>query len=239
MNQLTCLIIDDEPIARQGLENYVQQIDFLDLKGICKNAMQANTILKEQSIDLLFLDIEMPMLSGIDFLKTTANPPAVIFTTAYSKYALEGYQFDVIDYLLKPISFDRFLLAANKALRLLKPKQQDHEKEEENPYIFVKTDKQLVKLNIAEILYIEGMQNYIIFHTTKEKVMALVPLKNIFDLLSETDFIKIHKSYVVAKDKIETIVGNQVSIADKLLPISTRMRKEVVEKLTGNRLLKK
>ena len=238
MNQLTCLIIDDEPIARQGLENYVQQIDFLDLKGICKNAMQANTILKEQAIDLLFLDIEMPMLSGIDFLKTTVNPPAVIFTTAYSKYALEGYQFDVIDYLLKPISFDRFLLAANKALRLLHPKKQTTDKTEA-PYIFVKTDKQLVKLNINEILYIEGMQNYIIFHTTKEKIMALVPLKNIFDLLSETEFIKIHKSYVVAKDKIETIVGNQVSIADRLLPISTRMKKEVVEKLTGNRLLKK
>jgi len=238
MNQLTCLIIDDEPIARQGLENYVQQIDFLDLKGICKNAMQANTILKEQPIDLLFLDIEMPMLSGIDFLKTTANPPAVIFTTAYSKYALEGYQFDVIDYLLKPISFDRFLLATNKALRLLGPKKQTGEKEE-TPYIFVKTDKQLVKLNIKEILYIEGMQNYIIFHTTKEKIMALVPLKNIFDLLSETAFIKVHKSYVVAKDKVEKIVGNQVAIADKLLPISTRMRKEVVEKLTGNRLLRK
>ncbi len=238
MNQLTCLIIDDEPIARQGLENYVEQIDFLYLKGVCKNAMQANTILKEQSIDLLFLDIEMPMLSGIDFLKTTVNPPAVIFTTAYSKYALEGYQFDVIDYLLKPISFDRFLLAANKALRLLNSNKQAVEKEEAS-YIFVKTDKQLVKLNIAEILYIEGMQNYIIFHTNKEKIMALVPLKNIFELLSETEFIKIHKSYVVAKDKIESIVGNQILIADKLLPISTRMRKEVVEKLTGNRLLRK
>jgi len=238
MNKLTCLIIDDEPIARQGLENYVAQIDFLDLKGVCKNAMQANTILKEQSIDLLFLDIEMPMLSGIDFLKTTINPPAVIFTTAYSKYALEGYQFDVIDYLLKPISFDRFLLAANKALRLLGPKKQVSEKEEA-AYIFVKTDKQLVKINIAEILYIEGMQNYIIFHTNKEKIMALVPLKNIFDLLSETDFIRIHKSFIVAKDKVESIVGNQVAIADKLLPISTRMRKEVVERLTGNRLLKK
>ncbi len=239
MNQLTCLIIDDEPIARQGLENYVQQIDFLDLKGICKNAMQANTILTEQTIDLLFLDIEMPMLSGIDFLKTTANPPAVIFTTAYSEYALEGYQFDVIDYLLKPISFDRFLLATNKALRLLAPNKQDRGKQKEAPYIFVKTDKQLVKLNIKEILYVEGMQNYIIFHTTKEKIMALVPLKNIFDLLSETAFIKVHKSFVVAKDKVEKIIGNQVSIADKLLPISTRMRKEVVEKLTGNRLLKK
>jgi len=237
MNQLTCLIVDDEPIARQGLEHYVQQIDFLDLKGVCKNAMQANSILKEQTIDLLFLDIEMPLLSGIDFLKTTVNPPAVIFTTAYAKYALEGYQFDVIDYLLKPISFERFLQAANKALRLLNH-QKGTTKDEPN-YIFVKTDKQLVKLNVAEILYIEGMQNYIIFHTTKEKVMALVPLKNIFELLSESDFIKIHKSFIVAKDKVESIVGNQVTVGEKMLPISTRMKKEVLDKLTGDRLLKK
>lgn len=237
MNKLTCLIIDDEPLARQGLENYVQQIDFLAVKGVCKNAMQANTILKEQNIDLLFLDIEMPLLSGIDFLKTTVNPPAVIFTTAYSEYALEGYQFDVIDYLLKPISFDRFLQASNKALRLLS-KQKGSDKQE-IPYIFVKTDKQLVKVNIPEILYVEGMQNYILLHTQTEKIIALVPLKNIFELLSTEDFIQIHKSFVVAKNKVEAIIGNQVTIAGKNLPISTRMKKEVVEKLTRNRLLKK
>jgi len=199
--------------------------------------MQANTILKQQSIDLLFLDIEMPLLSGIDFLKTMTTAPAVIFTTAYSQYALEGYQFDVIDYLLKPISFERFLQAANKALRLISTGRE--EVTEADAFIFVKTDKQLVKLMIAEILYIEGMQNYIIFHTKKEKIMALVPLKNIFELLSDADFIQIHKSYIVAKDKVEAIVGNQVTIERKLLPISTRMKKRVLEKLTGNRLLKK
>lgn len=237
MQKLNCLIIDDEPLARQGLENYAQQIDFLDIKGVCKNAMQANTLLKKQPIDLLFLDIEMPLLSGIDFLKTMTTAPAVIFTTAYSQYALEGYQFDVIDYLLKPISFERFLQAANKALRLVSTRKE--EVTEADAFIFVKTDKQLVKLMIAEILYIEGMQNYIIFHTKKEKIMALVPLKNIFELLSNTDFIQIHKSYIVAKDKVEAIVGNQVTIEGELLPISTRMKKRVVEKLTGNRLLRK
>lgn len=237
MIQLHCLIVDDEPLARQGLDKYAAQIDFLAVKGLCKNAMQANTLLKEHSIDLLFLDIEMPMLSGIDFLKTTANPPAVIFTTAYSEYALEGYQFDVIDYLLKPISFDRFLQASNKALRLLTPKKSATK--DEPAFIFVKTDKQLVKLNVAEILYIEGMQNYIIFHTAKEKIIALVPLKNIFELLSDNDFVKIHKSFVIAKNKVEAIVGNQVSIRGQLLPISTRMKKEVLEKLMDNRLLRK
>jgi len=237
MKTLNCIIVDDEPLARKGLEKYVGQIDFLNLKAVCKNAMQANTILKEQTIDLLFLDIEMPLLSGINFLKTTVNAPPVIFTTAYPKYALDGYQFDVIDYLLKPISFERFLQAANKALRLASPKKE--ETPTEKPYIFVKTDKQLVKLNIADILYIEGLQNYILFHTTTEKIMALVPMKNTFDLLSPEDFIQIHKSYIVAKNKVEAIVGNQVSINNKLLPISTRMRKEVVGRLTGNRLLKK
>jgi len=237
MHQLNCLIIDDEPLARQGLEKYAQEIEFLQVKGICKNAIQANTILQEQSIDLLFLDIEMPMLSGIDFLKTTANAPAVIFTTAYPKYALDGYQFDVIDYLLKPISFERFLQASNKALRLLGTTKDGAATTD--AYIFVKTDKQLVKIMIADILYVEGMQNYIIFHTAKEKIMALVPLKNIFELLSDKEFIQIHKSFIVAKNKVKSIVGNQVAIAGNLLPISTRMKKEVLGKLTGNRLLKK
>ena len=237
MQQLNCLIIDDEPLARQGLEKYGQEIEFLNMKGICKNAMQANTILQKETIDLLFLDIEMPMLSGIDFLKTMVNAPSVIFTTAYPKYALDGYQFDVIDYLLKPISFERFLQAANKALRLLSTTKEESTKEA--AYIFVKTDKQLVKIMIAEILYVEGMQNYIIFHTAKEKIMALVPLKNIFELLSDTAFIQVHKSFIVAKNKVDMIVGNQVSINGKLLPISTRMKKEVLGKLTGNRLLKK
>ena len=175
MKTLSCLIIDDEPLARAGIEQYVQQIDFLALKGVCKNAMQANTLLQQQDIDLLFLDIEMPVLSGIDFLKSTKNAPSVIFTTAYPKYALEGYQFDVIDYLLKPISFDRFLQACNKALRLVNISTGNTSAEA--PYIFVKTDKQLRKLVIADILYIEGMQNYILLHTAKEKITAIQRLK--------------------------------------------------------------
>lgn len=237
MKTLNCIIVDDEPLARQGLEKYVEQIDFLQLKATCKNAMQANTVLKEQSIDLLFLDIEMPLLSGIELLKSQTNAPAVIFTTAYPKYALEGYQFDVIDYLLKPIFFERFLLACNKALRLVQNNKEANLKEE--PFIFVKTDKQLLKLNIENILYIEAMQNYIIFHTQTEKITALVPMKNIFELLSKEAFLQIHKSYIVAKNKVIAIQGNELIINQQKLPISTRMRKGVVEALTGSRLLKK
>jgi len=211
MKILNCIIVDDEPLARQGLEKYVEQIDFLQLKATCKNAMQANSILKEQAIDLLFLDIEMPLLSGIELLKTTTNAPAVIFTTAYPKYALEGYQFDVIDYLLKPISFDRFLQACNKALRLI-PITKPTNQQEEEPHIFVKTDKQLLKLRIEDILYIEAMQNYIVFHTQTGKITALVPMKNIFELLSKEAFLQIHKSYIVAKNKVEAIEGNQLIV---------------------------
>lgn len=237
MKKLDCIIVDDEPLAREGLKKYVEQINFLQLKATCKNAMQANTVLKEQAIDLLFLDIEMPLLTGIELLKSQTKTPFVVFTTAYPKYALEGYQFDVIDYLLKPISFERFLHTCNKALRLIPNKKQASQQQE--PFIFVKTDKQLLKLNIKNILYIEAMQNYIIFHTQTGQVTTLVPMKNIFDLLSKEAFLQIHKSYIVAKNKVEVIEGNELIINQQKLPISTRMRKEVLKALTESRLLKK
>ncbi|MEM6965335.1 MAG: LytTR family DNA-binding domain-containing protein [Bacteroidota bacterium] len=238
--KLNCLIIDDEPLARDGLEKYVQQIEFLHLKAKCKSALQANGIIQQEKIDLIFLDIEMPQLSGLDFLKSLRQSPMVIFTTAYPQYALDGYQFDVIDYLLKPIAFERFLQAANKALRLhLKTIASTQEEEMTADFIFVKTDTQLVKVMLEDILYVEGMQNYIIFHTAKEKVMTLVPLKNIFEMLSSEAFVQVHRSYVVAKSKVEAIVGNQIIIGKDKVPISVRMRKKVMDELTGDRLLRK
>lgn len=238
--KLNCLIIDDEPLARDGLEKYVQQIEFLDLKAKCKSALQANSIIQQEKIDLIFLDIEMPQLSGLDFLKSLRQSPMVVFTTAYPQYALEGYQFDAIDYLLKPIAFERFLQAANKALRLhMKTITPSKEAEEASDFIFVKTDTQLVKVMLEDVLYVEGMQNYIVFHTAKEKIMTLVPLKNIFEMLSPENFIQVHKSYVVAKSKVEAIVGNQIVIGEHKVPISVRMKKKVMDELTGNRLLKK
>lgn len=238
--KLNCLIIDDEPLARDGLEKYVEQIEFLNLKAKCKSALQANSIIQQEKIDLIFLDIEMPQLSGLDFLKSLQHSPMVVFTTAYSQYALEGYQFEVIDYLVKPIAFERFLQAANKALRMYsKTKVSAQEGEEQADFIFVKTDTQLVKVMLQDVLYVEGMQNYIVFHTAKEKIMTLVPLKNIFEMVSTDDFIQVHKSYVVAKSKVEAIVGNQIVIGEHKVPISVRMRKKVMDDLTGDRLLKK
>ena len=239
MNKLRCIIVDDEPLARKGIEKYVSQIDFLSLQGTCKNAMQANSILKKTQIDLIFLDIEMPLLSGLDFLKSIKEHPPVIFTTAYPKYALEGYQFDVIDYLLKPISFERFLQACNKAERLLQNKKTIADEAIQDQHIYIKTDQQLVKVMIDDILYIESMQNYIVLHTVHEKHLSLVPMKNIFALLSKDRFIQIHKSYIIAKNKVHAIEGNQAHIGAVKLPISTRLKKEVIEALTGDRLLKK
>lgn len=234
--KIKCIIVDDEALAREGLEQYVNQIEFLDLKGVCKNALQALNLLEHENIDLIFLDIEMPKLTGLEFLKTLDPHPHVIFTTAYSHYALEGYQFNVIDYLVKPIPFNRFLQAANKAKKIILNARSSAPKEE---YLFVKTGKDLVKIQVNEILYIEGMQNYISLYTSKEKILALVPMKNVFELLSTDDFLQVHKSYIVAKAKVEAIVGNQILIGKSKIPISTRMRKEVVDILTKDRLLKK
>ena len=241
--KISCLIIDDEALARKGIEKYVNEIDFLDLKGICKNAMEANSILSKEKVDLLFLDIEMPMLTGIDFLKTINYTPKVIFTTAYSEYAIESFEFDVIDYLIKPISFERFLQAANKANRLIRKNQSSEIKQEaaksNKEFIFIKTDKQLSKVFIDDILFVESMQNYSQIHTSKETLTTLVPLKKVAEILPENDFIQIHKSFIISKSKIEAIVGNQVVIKNHKLPISRNHKDRVFQIITKGKILKK
>lgn len=241
--KINCLIIDDEALARKGLEKYVREIGFLELKGVCKNAMEANTIIKMERIDLLFLDIEMPMLSGIDFLKTLQHSPKIIFTTAYSEYAIESFEFDVLDYLVKPISFERFLQAANKAHRILSkdapmPKSEPIQEDEEK-FIFVKTDKQLVKVFLDDILFVESLQNYIRIHTVKQAYLTLVPLKKVFDILPRKYFLQVHKSYVIAIPKVEAIVGNQILIGEHKIPIGRQQKEGVFKVLTENKVLKK
>lgn len=234
---LKCIIVDDEPIGRDALVRYVEQIDFLSLIGSCKNALEANNMIKEQQIDLVFLDIQMPMMSGLDWLGTLTQSPLVIFTTAHPQYAIESYQFDVVDYLLKPISFQRFLQAANKAQRFFSSSEKSAAEEED--YIFVKTDQQLVKLKVADIIFIESMQNYILFHTSTEKIMTLVPLKQALEMLPTDQFLQVHKSYAVAKDKVEAIEGNQLILGGQKVPVSVRLRKAVVDELMRGKLLKK
>ena len=230
MNKLNAVVVDDEPLAREGIVKYAQQIDFLDVKGVCKNAVQANSMLQQEKIDLLFLDIEMPGLSGLNFLKALAQPPFVIFTTAYPQYALEGYQFDVIDYLVKPISFERFLQAVNKAWRMLNTSSAAPAEE----FVFLKTDKKLVKVYFRDVLFLEGMQNYVHIHTVHEKLTVLSTLKSLLDLFPDSLLLSVHKSYVVALEQVEAVEGNELLIRQHRVPISVRQRAAVLERLVGD-----
>ncbi len=241
--KINCIVVDDEALARKGLEKYIKEIEILRLHSICKNAMEANTALTNGDVDLIFLDIEMPMLTGIDFLKALKQTPKVIFTTAYSEYAIESFEFDVIDYLIKPISFERFLQAANKAHRIISknslPPKSEVNKEEEEEFIFVKADKQLIKIYLNDILFIESMQNYIRIHTHKKSYLTLVPLKRIFEILPEKTFLQVHKSYVISVPLVEAIIGNQILIGEHKIPIGRNLKESVLKYLTKDKLLKK
>jgi DNA-binding LytR/AlgR family response regulator len=233
---IKCIITDDEPFARKGLQGYVGQIDFLDLKGVCENAVELNSLLKKEPIDLLFLDIEMPYLTGIEFLKQLAAPPRVIFTTAYEKYALQGFELEVLDYLLKPISFDRFLRAANKAFDYFRLQQAPAAN---NDYIFVKADSKLEKIAFADMLFAEALENYVAIYTKDKKIITHLTLKMLQEKLPAAAFIQPHKSYLVAIDKIASLEGNMLHIAQYTVPISKYQKEEVMQKIVNSKLLKR
>ena len=239
--KISCIIIDDEPIARKGLKDYTDSIDFLEVVAVCKNAMEANMVLKREKVDLLFLDIEMPLLSGMEFLKSLAQPPKVIFTTAYSEYAVDSFAFDVIDYLLKPISFNRFLQAANKAYRFFDKgtKGPTAKIADEQEYIFVKVDKELVKIKYSEILFVQGMQNYVNIVCENSTKMVLIPLKNVLDELPDDKFIQVQKSFIVSIDKVDAISGNQLLIGKYKIPLSRNLKDQVIKVLMSDKVLKK
>ncbi len=222
MKPLNCLIIDDEPIAREGIADYCKEISFLNIVGLCKNVLQANHYLQTHQIDLIFLDINMPIVSGIDWLKDLKNSPSIVMTTAYEEYALESFRYNVLDYLIKPISFERFLQAVNKVNNY-------HIGTTENKALFVKCEKQLKKLLINDILFIEAMQNYIKVVTITETIITHMPLKNFKDQLPKDNFIQTHKSYIVSKYKVDKIVENQIIIGAYEIPISVRLKKIVLK----------
>jgi len=177
MSELTpikCIITDDEPFARKGLQGYVGQIDFLELKGVCENAVELNSLLKKEPADLLFLDIEMPYVTGIDFLRSIPSPPKVVLTTAYEKYALQGFELEVLDYLLKPISFERFMKAANKAFDYFRVQQTPSTVQD---YIFVKAEGKLEKIHFTDILFAEALENYVAIYTREKKIITHLTLK--------------------------------------------------------------
>jgi DNA-binding LytR/AlgR family response regulator len=237
--QMNCLIIDDEPIARKGLEEYVRDIDFLHLVGQCENPLKASTFLTEHQVDLIFLDIHMPKISGIDFLKTLRNPPLVIFTTAFPQYALEGYELDVTDYLVKPITFERFLKAAQKAHEVFSLKRLAGQPREETDYFFVKCDSKFEKLFFRDVLYVESLQNYVVIHTAEKKLITYITLSGLESQLPKDQFLKVHKSFVISVPHVKVIEGNEIVIGESRIPISRNLKDEVVHQILGNKLFKR
>ncbi|MEI6821580.1 MAG: LytTR family DNA-binding domain-containing protein [Bacteroidota bacterium] len=232
--KIKCIIIDDEPIARKGIIGYIERIDFLELVAICEDAIQLNSVLKDQQVDLLFLDIEMPYITGIDFLKNAINPPKVIFTTAFEKYAIQGYEIDVLDYLLKPISFIRFLKAANKAFDYFKSLQNNNE-----TYFFIKADNKLERINFSEILFLEAMENYVAIYLIDKKHITHSTLKALIERLPSENFIQPHKSFFVNISAIQSIEGNILHLSNYHVPISKYQKEEVMERIINNRSTKK
>lgn len=228
------IIVEDEPLARSGLEEYVKQVAFLDLCALCENAMEANNAISLHRPDLMFLDIQMPRITGIEFLKSLQNPPMVVFTTAYPNYALQGFELDVVDYLVKPYPFDRFLKATNKALDLFMLKNKPGEELPPGlPYMFVKTTNKLEKVVFKDVIFVEAMENYMVIHTAGQKLMTMMTMKNLEETLPATDFIRIHKSFIINIEKVDAIDGNEVIVSGRKLPLSRQRKQEVLERILG------
>jgi DNA-binding LytR/AlgR family response regulator len=226
-NKIHCLIIDDEPPAREILKQHIAGVEALELAGTCSNAVEAVSFLKEHPVDLLLLDIQMPQLLGTNFIRTLKNPPKVIFTTAYRKYAVEGFELDAVDYLLKPISFERFLKAVNKVLQLnisaaqAMPTSVTKEKQngESNSFLYFRAERKMVKVFFRDILYVEGLKDYIRIVTDNKTIVTKYVLSTLEEMLPANEFLRIHKSYIVAIYKIDSYNADTIHIAKHELPI--------------------
>lgn len=234
------LIVDDELMARTLLEDYVSKIPVLRLVASCANAMDARSMMQNHKIDILLTDIEMPEISGVDFVKSLPYQPSIIFTTAYSQYAISGYELGVVDYLLKPIPFSRFFAAVNKALKQIEllnkqDAQQNDNKEltspEQRNFIMVRADRRLYKVNLDDLIYVEGQQEYVTFHTKQRNITALYSLKNLIDELPSDKFVRIHKSFIVSVAHIEIVEQSSLIVAGQELPLGPSFRDAVLAKL--------
>ncbi|MFI5155355.1 MAG: LytR/AlgR family response regulator transcription factor [Chitinophagales bacterium] len=234
---LQCIIIDDEPIARRGLEEYINEVEFLHLAGAYDHPLKAADILVNQPVDLIFLDIQMPKMTGLDFLKSFSKHPMIIFTTAYPQYAVDGFELDAIDYLVKPFSFERFWKAVMKAKANAEAKTESPA--EGQDYFFIKADNKLVKVNYDDILFVEALQNYVAVITKDKKHITYLTFKSMEEHLQGGRFIKIHKSFIVSVAKIDSIEGNMVRVGSHELPISRSSKEEVMEKILQNKFLKR
>lgn len=234
--KLTCIAVDDEPLALEKIVDYIEQVPFLELKAKFDDGMEVLSFLQEEPVDLLFLDIQMPQLLGTQLVQVLKQKPQIIFTTAYSEYAMEGYELDITDYLLKPISFGRFLKSSQKALeRASKNNAPQTEssapKAQQTEFIFVKTEFKWQQIPLAEIQYIEGMKDYLAIHTVQERVLTLMSFNDLLDKLPAKNFIRIHKSFVVAIDKIKEIEKARVIVSDVPLPIGETYKQAFLNRL--------
>lgn len=237
--KIKCLIVDDEPLAVRLISSYIQQVPELEITAACNNAIDAFAILREQKIDLIFLDIQMPKFSGTDFLRSISNPPKVIFITAYREYALDGYELDIVDYLLKPVSFTRFMKAVSKASRSISA---DHNLSEtnsqfennENSFLYLKINKQMQKVLLREILFIESSKEYVKLHLENGKrLLVKQSISSLEKLLSPHRFLRVHRSYIVMIEKITSFNSIQVTIGNHKIPIG-RLHKNQVEAVLRN-----
>jgi DNA-binding LytR/AlgR family response regulator len=240
-----CIIIDDEPLARELLESYIHKIPFLQLVQSFPSAIEASLAIHSQAIDLIFLDIEMPHLNGLDFLRNLKQPPAIIFTTAYAEYALDAFNLNVVDYLLKPIEFTRFFQAVNKVIKsapeeanvaMPTPNIQPELPAESDDYFFIKTDQKIVKVLTQDILFIEGLQKYVKIHLTTEVLISLTSLSHLLEKLPTDSFTRIHRSYIINIAHIDSIQGNTITIQDHHLPLSQGNRSAFYELIAQKRL---
>jgi two-component system LytT family response regulator len=230
---IRCLVVDDEPLALHVVEDYISKIPFLQLVKATTSAIEALTLVQDGGIDLVFLDVQMPELTGIQFLRISNGKAKVILTTAYPQYALQGYELDAVDYLLKPIAFDRFYKAAQKVQATLFPAnkpveepQQQQQPDFSNDFIFVKTEHKIQKVYLKDILFIEGLKDYISIFTPAERIITLQNMKKVEDALPERHFIRVHRSYIVALNNIDSIERSRIFIGEKIIPIGDTYRDE-------------
>ncbi len=237
---INVLIVDDEPLAQEVLETHVLRMPELNLVRKCSNALEAKEALEEHSIDLMFLDIQMPQVTGVEFLKSLENPPLVIFTTAYSNYAVEGFELNALDYLLKPVSFDRFSKAVEKAKEQIALRKAAEPEPADVDHIYVKSDKKLIRVKYSDIIYIEGLKDYVIIRMDTGRIITLQTMKSLEEKLPSKIFRRVHRSFIVSIDKIHAIEGNMIEVSEKgqakHLPIGKNYRDELLDLIDKNRL---
>ena len=231
MNRFKCIIIEDEPLAQNILKKYIGEQPALELMAVCNDALEAQNILTQQNIHLIFLDINLPKLSGINFIKTLPRPPLVIFTTAYPEFAVEGFELNAVDYLLKPFSFERFLKAVNKALEKLNVSTTQNNDPAKTPFIFLKADKKIHKIDLDSIFYIEAIGDYMKVVTDSGQLIINETMKKLQEELPGKSFIRVHKSFIISRNKIKFIEGNYVQVEEKSIPIGATYRSDVLASL--------